>query len=64
MINEYSPERRQGICLFWQILKGKFLKSLARQVANITCPAEENCLLLNLTNVSLNLQLDVKAEDV
>ena len=50
--------------LVWQILKGKFLKSLARQVANITCPAEGKLFTLNLTNGSLNLQLDVKAEDV
>ena len=56
MINEYSPERRQGICLIWQILKGKFLKSLARQVANITCPVEGKLFTLNLTNGSLKLE--------
>ena len=44
--------------------KGQIPKKFGQTAANITCPAEENCLLLNLTNVSLNLQLDVKAEDV
>ena len=46
----------------WQILKGKYLKTLSRQVVNITCHVADKIVYSKFDKWESVLWLDVKAE--